>query len=66
MPPLHMDAGLVPAAPLLIQLPANGLGKQRKMAQVLHDPASAVAAIWGMKQWVEDLPPSLSVTLTVK
>ena len=63
---------LIPAAPLPIQLPAYGPGKQSRMAQsfgTLHPRGRpgrgswlwigivlAVALTWGVNHWTEDLP----------
>lgn len=69
-----MGADLHPSCSTLILLPADGLRKQ-KIVQVLaplylcRRPGKsswlrvglilAAAAIWGMKQWMEDLSPIL-------
>lgn len=69
---------LVPATPLAIQLPADGLGNQQKglgpLEQVLDsclwiNPALALMAIWGVNQRWEVLffySPSLSIIMTFK
>ena len=72
---------LIPEAPLPIQLPACGLGKQSRTAQIfgslhLHgEPgrgswlrigsAPAVLGTWGVNHRMEDVPLCLSSTLYV-